>query len=345
MNSSTQQYRIDAESLEHESAPKLQAEVSACLPIFSVLANQLAESMKQVEQAVVQIGDSFKGIADRSRESVTQAASCLGTSDTSSNNGKVGGQALVTITRQTMQRLLDRIEQARQLSLTTVQSIEVVEQGMQSARKMLLKVDSIAAGIKLLSLNARIEAARAGKHGVAFGVVATETGKVADDAAAMSLAIRDVIQNVSRDVLQMTTELRSRANSDQEVAHTSKEETDRALDLLTASHEQMRRSVEFSVRNSEEVARDVGRAIMGLQFQDAVSQRVGHVVAALHAVEEGLNECLDGAESQSPVSAFSSAWYERLDSMYTMAQERELNGESQRNEATAASAACSVELF
>lgn len=210
---------------------------------------------------------------------------------------------------------------------------------------MLLKVDSIAGGIKLLSLNARIEAARAGRHGVAFGVVATETGKVASDAAAMSQAIREVIQNVSRDVLQMTTELRSRANTDHEVALTSKEETDRALDLLTASHEQMRRSVEFSVRNSEEVARDVGRAIMSLQFQDAVSQRVGHVVTALREVEAGLSECVADSPCDAAADIFSSKWYERLEKCYTMAEERQVTSDSAGSETEVPSSAGSVELF
>lgn len=337
MNLPTLKFRLKKKSL--------QAEVSACLPIFAVLAGQLTESVQQVEQAVVQIGASFQGIADRSRDSVTQAASCLGASDSSTETEQAGGQALVTMTRQTMQRLLDRIEQARQLSLKTVESIAVVELGMQSAKKMLLKVDSIAAGIKLLSLNARIEAARAGQHGIAFGVVATETGKVASDAAAMSQAIREVIQNVSRDVLQMTTELRSRANSDQEVAQASKEETDRALDLLTASHEQMRRSVEFSVRNSEEVAKDVGRAIMSLQFQDAVSQRVSHVVATLREVEAGLSECVADAPCDTTADTLSSTWYERLEKSYTMAEERQVLGGPHVHEQEAAASAGSVELF
>lgn len=323
----------------------LETEVVACLPIIPVLADQLAESMQQVQDAVVQIGDSFQRIANRSRESVTQAASCLGTTQTQTGTGQVGGQVLVEMTRTTMQKMLDRIEQARLLSLKTVDGIEIVERTLLSAEKLLSKVDAIATAVKILSLNARIEAARAGEAGKSFNVVATETGKVAMQAGEMSQAIRDVIQQVKRDVLQMTTELRVRADADARVAETSRFETNEALDLLTATHEQMRHSVELSIQSSEEVAKDVARAVMGLQFQDAVSQRVSHVITALHQLSDSLGDCVKGSPDSKPQEASTAVWNERLQRLYTMAQERRVLGGLHDEKHEAAVAGSNIEMF
>jgi hypothetical protein len=81
--------------------------------------------------------------------------------------------------------------------------------------------------------------------------------------------------------------------------------------------------------------------VIGLQFQDAVNQRLQHVVDALGQAERALVEHL-------PADAMPTAtpWLDELQSSYTMAAERQVMARHVGDaEADQGSAPGSVELF
>jgi methyl-accepting chemotaxis protein len=305
-----------------ERLDPLVGDVATCLPAFPVLRRQLTETVGQVEQAVVQVCHSFQSIADRARQSAAQATACLGDAQQTAGRGQGSAQELMATTHHTLARLLERVDNARALSLQLVGKMSEVEEGMQRIDQILRRIDSIASATKILALNARIEAARAGDRGNAFGVVAGETSKVAAAAAETSEAIRAIVQQVSQGVAQMTAELAARADRDEHDAAASRGEVDQAFQILTTTHEAMRQAAEAALRNSEEVAKSIAGAVMGLQFQDAVSQRVGHVVEALTEIETTLGANL-GPERHGEPSPAAQAWMQRLAAGYTMDAERQ----------------------
>jgi len=75
--------------------------------------------------------------------------------------------------------ILDDVSQIRGLSGEIVQSIDDVNTAIEKYSKMAMEIDTIARHINIISLNASIEAARAGQHGKAFAVVAEEVRKLA----------------------------------------------------------------------------------------------------------------------------------------------------------------------
>jgi len=75
--------------------------------------------------------------------------------------------------------ILDDISQIRGLSGDIVNSVNGVNDAIDKYSKMAQEIDTIARHINIISLNASIEAARAGQHGKAFAVVAEEVRKLA----------------------------------------------------------------------------------------------------------------------------------------------------------------------
>ena len=78
-----------------------------------------------------------------------------------------------------IEEILDDISKIRGLSNEIIQSVSSVNTAIEKYNKMAREIDAIAMHINIISLNASIEAARAGQHGKAFAVVADEIRKLA----------------------------------------------------------------------------------------------------------------------------------------------------------------------
>jgi hypothetical protein len=82
----------------------------------------------------------------------------------------------------------------------------------------------------------------------------------------------------------------------------------------------MRAAAADASSTSDALATDIAQAVVALQFQDMVSQRLGHVVETLH----DMGAALAGKHAAAPlVVAAADDHLTRMASRYTMAHERE----------------------
>jgi len=88
-----------------------------------------------------------------------------------------------------------------EVTAKTNEAVDLIDVFMDSAKQVGLVVDSIKSiseQINLLSLNASIEAARAGVHGRGFAVVAEEVGKLAEQSKASNVEIQVILDEIVR---------------------------------------------------------------------------------------------------------------------------------------------------
>ena len=302
-----------------ERLAALDAEVAACLPAFPILRAQLKQTVAQVEQAVVDVCGSFHSMVARAREGVNQATASLSRGVTGQASDS-SSQSLIAVTH----RILERTETASGMTLQTVQKMGQVEEGMRRITGSLRDVDEIAKGLRLLGFNAAIEAARAGEHGRTFVVVAAETRKLAGAAGEISKSVQTIIEQLRRSVDDTSKELRTMSTALAAASQASRAEVEEAVGAMIATEAELRRSVQQSARNSESLAEDIARAVVTMQFQDSMSQKVAHVVDALEEVEAGLAK----VASPDAVGIFAEGRHTRRDltgnlmSSYTMQSER-----------------------
>lgn len=305
-----------------ERLATLQADVIACLPAFPVLRAQLKQTVAQAEQAVVEVCESFHSMVDRARESVNQATASLSGS-VAGVEEESGAQALISLTH----RMLERTDAASEMTLSTVQTMEDVEERMRNISGSLQDVDAIARTLRLLSLNATIEAARAGEHGRTFGVVADETTKLAGAAAQISRSIQKTVEQLRKSVDDTSQRLRTVSTTLSVDSKTNRLEVEEAVGVMAATEENLRQSIEQSARSSESLADDIARAVIAMQFQDSMSQQVTHVVDALEEVEAGLSNCVsvDAAMIADNGQRIQHDLTRSLMSRYTMQSERDIH--------------------
>lgn len=170
--------------------------------------------MQQVEQAVGHITESSikqaentKNASDhvmRMGEQISETAEQTGVLNENADvMRKFGEQAAVTI--QSLRKINDEVEQS--IADITRQTNQTNESA-QKIREATAIITSIADETNLLSLNASIEAARAGDAGKGFAVVASQIQKLAEQSNTSSGTMKRLQELISDSGIAVETMLR-----------------------------------------------------------------------------------------------------------------------------------------
>ncbi len=94
---------------------------------------------------------------------------------------------------------------------------------------------------------------------------------------------------------------------------------------MSISYEKMNESLSSSAAMNRQLNLDIGQAVMSMQFQDRVNQRIEHIVSTIHELSADLRPL---ALSRDPDTAdkIIKLWTDRLAEKSTMAAERNANG-------------------
>ena len=101
-----------------------------------------------------------------------------------------------------IEEMLNDISVIKGLSGSIIESISGVNLAIEKYSKMAAEIEGIASHINIISLNASIEAARAGQHGKVFAVVADEIRKLAQTS-------KDVVSDAERVTEQAASSIKS----------------------------------------------------------------------------------------------------------------------------------------
>jgi methyl-accepting chemotaxis protein len=301
-----------------------QSGTGSCVEALPILAGQLQEVASQVEEAVVKVCDSFQDIAQRARQAASQIQLIDESKAAQSGERESGIEALISNTRKTMEDLLQCIDHASNFSSITVTRMESIAHQIDGLYSSLQDIDEVANKSRLLALNGQLEAARAGEQGAAFAIVATETAKMAVHAVDSSKRMRKLIESISESITSASQELHERANTDTREAELSREEVNGSLDAMAALHEEMVQTIEESKDNNDRLAQDISTAVVAMQFQDSISQRIGHVIDSLHEIYHAHQMQVDAGNGLGSTEGETDDWADRMASRYTMASEHKV---------------------
>mgnify|MGYP000961105558 CR=1 FL=1 len=202
-----------------------------------------------------------------------------------------------------------------QSSASTMDSVRTLTTASAGLRTMAEDVSKIARQTNLLSINAAIEAARAGPSGRGFAVVASEVRRLSAESGDTGRRIGTQVnefgacmqQALQRATQQNDTRLLSASES---TINQVVEQVDGAVSHLQA------RAAEQSARG-ESVKAQVERMMMAFQFQDRVQQIMDQVQASIQAATATLQQSL--ADGQAPQQ---QAWMALLSQGYTTNEQR-----------------------
>ena len=158
-----------------------------------------------------------------------------------------------------MMSLKDNIQEVADSSAELQSAIEAVREGLDGINDMVSVIEGIASQTNLLSLNAGIEAARAGDMGKGFAVVATEIRTLADNSQD---SVKRIIETIGKMDGLVTAVVEKAQNniqlitqSDAEADHVSASFT-KIRDNITDIHESSD-AIETEIKKVDAIATDM----------------------------------------------------------------------------------------
>jgi methyl-accepting chemotaxis protein len=236
-------------------------------------AGQQQKDVEQIRARIHEIADSLRANADAARR-----ASAL-TSEASQR--ATAGVDVSRLSQAKMQSLFERIEQAGH-------RVESFEGKIHSVHRVTEMISSVVEKTHLLSLNASIEAARAGDAGRGFSVVAEEIRKLAESAGSSAEQIEDLIRELeeeSKRIAQATLAMRDDVRGGRQ-----------DLEAIFAALEKVQGAVTEASHRAEDIFQKAGN-------QAAESERmvgdIERVAAVVGQNAKAMNEMRGGLSAQT----------------------------------------------
>lgn len=183
-------------------------------------------------------------------------------------------------------------------------------------RTMAGDVARIAQQTNLLAINAAIEAARAGDSGRGFAVIAGEVRRLSGDSADTARRITQRVEHVTAVVSRTAEAAQASAQADGDAIARSGTVVEEVLGQVR----ELSRESAAMVRGARVIRSNIEELMIGLQFQDRVSQMCGAVDQDMGRLHDTL---ADGGSATLP---HPRQWLEDLQRRYTMRDQRHAHG-------------------
>ncbi len=258
---------------------------------FELAREEMARVQTLLSDAIASLTDSFHGMHEHTRRQRDLTISVTtGTDDAGSAHQF---DEFVRNTSEVMQQVVDSIVSNSKLGMELVELTDSMAQNTTDVQSILSEIGSIAKQTNLLALNAAIEAARAGEAGRGFAVVADEVRDLSARTTQFSQQINALMKNMQSSVGQTEIAIQRMASQDMTFAFDSKSRVENIISTMEGQNRARIEALGQLGGIADDVDSQVGRAVTALQFQDMVSQLLGHVnnrVAAMDDVASHLGE-------------------------------------------------------
>lgn len=288
-----------------------------------VWSGQIASSMAQMESAVSVLAERFSGIVDKLDEAVRTSSSATA----SVEDGHSGLVAVFASSEKELGEVVTSLKAALADKAAMLEKIRSLEQFIADLKGMAAEVAQIAAQTNLLAINASIEAARAGEMGRGFAVVAREVRMLSNMSGETGKRIAERVNLVSDAIVQTSNAAGESMQHDQASMAASEAAIASVLADFKNVTDALVRSSNLLKEESIGIKSEVGDALVQLQFQDRVTQIMGHVKRNIERLPDFLQQNRQEFESDGVLRPLDSReLLAELASTYAMAEERAIHG-------------------
>ncbi len=296
--------------------------------VASSLCLEVERASRDVATETETVASLFQNLATKAAMQSARVAELAAMASTITADGvDVALADLAAMFEGSLDDIVSKILQLSKYSMSTVHALEEVSKSMREVELCIAAVDQVNRKTGMLAINARIEAARAGLAGLAFGVVADEVHTLSGSTKQLSDTMRTHVGAVARGLRDSNEALRTVATLDMSENIMAKEKLNRLVTALIERGTQLQAIAQQAAHDAEDIAREVGKAITCLQFQDRVAQRLAQVTDTMSIIGDAVSDLLAETEMQlgepsNEEAEREAAWLHALSNRYRLSEMR-----------------------
>jgi methyl-accepting chemotaxis protein len=304
-----------------EQAKSESSALSAIVVVLDFMSAQLQDIEADIGASVEGVCSGFSGMGERAKAALSSASDAL---DSSVDGG--GLQAFVYRVKIALEVLLNRIESDRncdsRLAIDLRETRERLNLIDRLSRKMMDVGTRAADAIPQESTDDMDDE----ELELAYYQLKDKVSVLAYAAKEAGKAVCDIHSGIQKSLAGTCELLERKIQDDDDVAATTEVRIRELLDKLSGTYDRMSKSLSSSATMSWQLNVDINQAIVNMQFQDRVSQRLAHLTQSIGELMNDLRPhtlAIDSAESKS----ITEYWLSRIQQKSTMASERSLTPE------------------
>jgi len=303
------------------------------LPRFDVAtrtwATHLGTAQTQMREAIDQLLGSFGDI-------LRELDALIGAPENKAGSKSDSRADVLAQCEDQLRQILGNFEGFVRSRDEVLNTVRTLSDASGSLRVMAEDVSSLARQTNLLSLNAAIEAARAGPSGRGFAVVATEVRRLSEESGQTGKRIGSQVDKFSQSMRQAMAQATQSAASDTHTIQTSEASINQVVERVDDAVKQLHQRAADQTSQGHLIKAQVEQVLIAFQFQDRVHQILDQLRDSMQAATASLEQSL--ADGQMPDA---DAWQAVLSTGYTTAEQRAVTRGASAHTSQAAGAAAS----
>jgi methyl-accepting chemotaxis protein len=232
--------------------------LNSTLDALNDILGQVTIAVDQVTNGAQQVSDSSQSLSQAATESASSLEQITASMHELTSQTGMNAENATQANQLAAQAKISAEKGEKQMG-SMVKAMNDINQSASSISKIIKAIDEIAFQTNLLALNAAVEAARAGKHGKGFTVVAEEVRNLAQRSAAAAKETAEMIEGSIK-----------KTEAGAKIA----EETSKALEEIVTGSTKVTDLIGEIASASKEQAEGIGQINQGLSQVDQVTQQV-----------------------------------------------------------------------
>ena len=296
-----------------DESSHVQEYLSLAHQIIDIWAGQTDLVRGQGDNNINQLSTHFVEI----REQLTQAI-VISKVTSGEMSGDSGFTQIINQSEVSLVSIVDSLNDAmvsREVILAEIDSLSIIAEELS---KMGEEVAGIASQTNLLALNAAIEAARAGDAGRGFAVVANEVRTLSTRSGETGARITQTIKQVNATLQSTLSKTKLFTEEDAALIHSAENTIKNIIKNYSQAGEKIMLSSSQLERENKVVQLAIDDVLVSLQFQDRVSQILGHMFDDMNKLAPSYHQCQENLSQDLPIQPIDvNFWLESIKETFT----------------------------